>query len=67
MPRVPLTGDLDARLVDLTQYSGTADEVVDGLEALVERTGADKLILAGTVYDPETRKDTLTRIAKAWR
>jgi luciferase family oxidoreductase group 1 len=49
-----------------TQYAGTAEEVVAGLDALVERTGADELILAGTVYDPATRQDTLTRIAKAW-
>ena len=33
---------------------------------LVERTGADELMLAGTVYDPATRQDTLARIAKAW-
>jgi luciferase family oxidoreductase group 1 len=49
-----------------TQFAGTADEVVAGLDALVEHTGADELMLAGTVYDPETRKDTLARIAKAW-
>ena len=49
-----------------TQYAGTADEVVAGLDELVERTGADELILAGTVYDPATRQDTLTRIVKAW-
>jgi hypothetical protein len=40
--------------------------VVDGLDALVERTGANELILAGTVYDPATRQVTLTRVAKAW-
>jgi luciferase family oxidoreductase group 1 len=49
-----------------TQYAGTADEVVAGLDALVERTGADELILAGSAYDPATRQETLTRIAKAW-
>ncbi|MFI5935789.1 LLM class flavin-dependent oxidoreductase [Actinoplanes sp. NPDC051494] len=49
-----------------TQYAGTADEVVASLDTLVERTGAKELILAGTVYDPETRKDSLARIAKAW-
>jgi luciferase family oxidoreductase group 1 len=37
-----------------------------GLDELVERTGADELILAGTVYDPATRQDTLARVAKAW-
>ena len=61
--------DLDRAVLDQlpgTQFAGTADDVVAGLDALVERTGADELILAGTVYDPETRKDTLARIAKIW-
>jgi luciferase family oxidoreductase group 1 len=61
--------DLDRAVLDQlpgTQYAGTADEVVAGLDTLVERTGADELILAGTVYDPATRQDTLARVAKAW-
>jgi luciferase family oxidoreductase group 1 len=61
--------DLDRAVLDQlpgTQFAGTADDVVAGLDALVERTGADELILAGTVYDPETRKDTLARISKIW-
>jgi luciferase family oxidoreductase group 1 len=61
--------DLDRAVLDQlpgTQYAGTAEEVVAGLDALVERTGADELMLAGTVYAPETRQDTLARIAKAW-
>ncbi len=61
--------DLDRSLLDAlpgTQYAGTADEVVTALTTLVERTGADELILAGTVYDPATRQDTLARVAKAW-
>jgi luciferase family oxidoreductase group 1 len=61
--------DLDRSVLDQlpgTQFSGTAEAVVADLDALVERTGADELILAGTVYDPETRKDTLARIAKVW-
>ena len=37
-----------------------------GLDELVERTGARELMLAGTVYDPATRQDTLARIANAW-
>jgi luciferase family oxidoreductase group 1 len=49
-----------------TQYAGTAEEVAAGLDELVERTAADELILAGTVYDPATRTDTLARIAKVW-
>jgi luciferase family oxidoreductase group 1 len=61
--------ELDRSVLDQlpgTQYAGTAEEVVADLERLVERTGADELILAGTVYDPASRQDTLTRIAKAW-
>ncbi len=61
--------DLDrSRLESLpgTQYAGTADEVVAALDQLVERTGAQELMLAGTVYDPSTRQDTLARIAKVW-
>lgn len=61
--------DLDHALLDSlpgTQFAGTAEEVVAGLDALVERTGADELMLAGVVYDPATRQDTLARVAKAW-
>jgi luciferase family oxidoreductase group 1 len=61
--------DLDRSMLDSlpgTQFAGTADEVVAGLDELVTRTGADELMLAGTVYDPATRQDTLVRVAKAW-
>jgi luciferase family oxidoreductase group 1 len=61
--------DLDRSVLDQlpgTQYAGTADEVVASLDALVERTGASELMLAGTVYDPKTRQDSLSRIAQAW-
>jgi luciferase family oxidoreductase group 1 len=61
--------DLDRGVLDHlpgTQYAGTAEEVVAELEELVERTGASELMLAGTVYDPATRQDTLARIAKVW-
>ena len=61
--------DLDRSVLDHlpgTQYAGTAEDVVAQLDALVERTGADELILAGTAYDPATRQDTLARLAKAW-
>jgi alkanesulfonate monooxygenase SsuD/methylene tetrahydromethanopterin reductase-like flavin-dependent oxidoreductase (luciferase family) len=61
--------DLDRAMLDSlpgTQYAGTADEVVAGLDELVERTGANELILAGTVFDPTTRQDSLARIAKVW-
>jgi alkanesulfonate monooxygenase SsuD/methylene tetrahydromethanopterin reductase-like flavin-dependent oxidoreductase (luciferase family) len=61
--------DLDRAMLDSlpgTQYAGTAEEVVAGLDALVERTGANEMILAGTVFDPATRQDSLARIAKIW-
>ena len=49
-----------------TQYAGTAEEVAAGLHELVSRTGAQELMLAGTVYDPATRQDTLARMAEVW-
>ena len=61
--------DLDRAVLESlpgTQYAGTAEEVVAALDTLVERTGADELMLAGSVYDPATRIDSLARIAKAW-
>jgi luciferase family oxidoreductase group 1 len=61
--------DVDRAVLDQlpgTQYAGTADEVVAALDELVERTGADELMLAGTVHDPATRQDSLARLMKAW-
>lgn len=61
--------DLDRAVLETlpgTQFTGTAAEVADGLSTLIERTGADELMLAGPVYDPATRIDSLTRIAKEW-
>ncbi|GGN57153.1 FMN-linked alkanal monooxygenase [Actinoplanes lobatus] len=61
--------DLDRAVLESlpgTQYAGTVEEVVSGLDTLVARTGADELILAGAVHDPATRVDSLARIAKAW-
>jgi luciferase family oxidoreductase group 1 len=49
-----------------TQYAGTAEEVATDLDKLVARTGADELMLAGAVYDPATRRDTLARLAAVW-
>jgi hypothetical protein len=40
--------------------------VAAGLDELIERTGADELMLAGTVHDPATRQETLLRLAKVW-
>ncbi|MEU4693166.1 LLM class flavin-dependent oxidoreductase [Actinoplanes sp. NPDC023714] len=64
-PETAAAQELDQSLPG-TQYAGTAEEVVAGLDALVERTGADELMLAGSVYDPATRTDSLARIAKVW-
>jgi luciferase family oxidoreductase group 1 len=61
--------DLDRAMLDSlpgTQFAGTGEDVARGLDELVARTGANELILAGTVYDPATRQDTLVRVAKAW-
>ncbi|MDI6098598.1 LLM class flavin-dependent oxidoreductase [Actinoplanes sp. NEAU-A12] len=61
--------DLDRSVLESlpgTQFAGTVDEVIAALDALAERTGADELLLAGAAYDPATRVDSLTRIAKAW-
>ena len=61
--------DLDRAVLDTlpgTQFAGTGEDVAERLAELVARTGADELILAGTVYDPATRQDTLIRVAKAW-
>ncbi|WP_051808078.1 LLM class flavin-dependent oxidoreductase [Actinoplanes subtropicus] len=61
--------DLDRAMLDTlpgTQFAGTGEDVAEGLADLVARTGADELILAGTVHDPATRQDTLVRVAKAW-
>ena len=61
--------DLDRAMLDTlpgTQFAGTGEDVAEGLAELVARTGANELILAGTVHDPATRQDTLVRVAKAW-
>ncbi|MFI5492505.1 LLM class flavin-dependent oxidoreductase [Actinoplanes sp. NPDC051859] len=58
--------DVDLSLLPGTQYAGTAADVVASLDELVVRTGAAELILAGAVYDPRTRTDSLARIAKEW-
>ena len=61
--------DLDRAVLDTlpgTQFAGTGEDVAERLAELVARTGANELILAGTVHDPATRQDTLVRVAKAW-
>lgn len=51
-----------AQLRSLRQVSatGTRDAVRETLARLIERTGADELILAGSTFDPEARKQSLT-------
>nr|GID83681.1 FMN-linked alkanal monooxygenase [Actinoplanes derwentensis] len=61
--------DLDRQMIEAlsgAQHVGTADEVVDALDALVEHTEADELLLAGMLYDPAVAQDSLARIAKTW-
>jgi luciferase family oxidoreductase group 1 len=61
--------DLERGLLDQlpgTQYAGTAEDVAERLDRLVDRTGASELMLAGTMYDPATRRDSLARLAKVW-
>ncbi|KQY47465.1 LLM class flavin-dependent oxidoreductase [Cellulomonas sp. Root137] len=49
-----------------TQVATTADRAVDELAALVERTGADELMITGTAYDVATRLHTLEQVAARW-
>ncbi|GGA66367.1 FMN-linked alkanal monooxygenase [Pseudoclavibacter endophyticus] len=45
------------------QYAGTAEVVLSGLEALAAETGADEIMLAGTIYDPADRVRMLRELA----
>ncbi|NHC46791.1 LLM class flavin-dependent oxidoreductase [Motilibacter sp. K478] len=45
---------------------GTAEHVVDELDALVDRTGADELMLATSAHSAEDRARSLELIAQAW-
>ena len=49
-----------------TQVATTADRAVDELAALVERTGADELMITGTAFDVATRVHTLEQVAARW-
>ncbi len=49
-----------------TQVIGTAADAVAALEELVDRTGADELMVTGTAYDVRTRIETLELLAAAW-
>jgi luciferase family oxidoreductase group 1 len=46
---------------------GTPDDVVAGLDDLVERTGADEVMLAGMAHSPADRLRSLELVAEAWR
>lgn len=45
------------------QYAGTPEVVLAGLEALAEETGADEVMLAGTIFDHRDRIRTLSDLA----
>ncbi len=45
---------------------GTPSQVRDQMNAFVERTQADELIVAGSIYDHEKRKRSLTLMAEAF-
>lgn len=46
---------------------GTAEQVSEDLRGLVERSGAQELMLAGTMYDVATRIETLEAVAQAFQ
>lgn len=47
-----------------TQLVGTPQMVADGIDRLVERTGADEVILAATTHDVEVRIRTIEALAE---
>lgn len=49
-----------------TALIGTADEVVSGMHDLVERTGADELMLYTSTYGLDDRIHSLELVADAW-
>jgi luciferase family oxidoreductase group 1 len=49
-----------------THVIGDQDQVVSGLSALEERTGADELIISTRVHSLEARKRSLELVAEAW-
>ncbi|MGP3977611.1 MsnO8 family LLM class oxidoreductase [Streptomyces sp. 8N114] len=48
-----------------SQLRGTAAEVTDALAGLVERTGADEVLLTLNTYDPDDRLRSYRRLAEA--
>ncbi len=47
-----------------TQLVGTATTVAEGIDRLIERTGADEVILAATTHDVEVRLRTIEALAQ---
>lgn len=45
------------------QYAGPAEAVLSGLDRLADDTGANEVMLAGTIYDPADRVRTLRELA----
>jgi len=60
-----VAADVFARMPG-TQIATTPDRAVAELRALIERTGADELMVTGTAYDVETREHTLRELATRW-
>lgn len=58
MPISPLDKEMLAHL-PATKYVGTPERVREQLEALVDRTQVQELMLAATTFDVQTRIDTL--------
>ena len=56
-----------AMLADMLAFSvvGTREQVRAGLEAIVERTGADELMVASQIYDHSARLESYTLAAEA--
>ena len=55
-------------LDDMLAYTvvGTRDTVAAGLRAIVERTGADELMVASQIFDHEARVRSYEIVAEGW-
>ncbi len=49
----------DAASIPAIKYLGTAEQVASGINDLVQRSGAQEIMIAGTAYDVTTKIDTL--------
>lgn len=47
-------------------FVGTADKVVEGLQGFVDEHDLDEVIVTTYTYDPQVRRDSYARLAKAW-